>query len=678
MRRRFLNPFVPVTPDPGANNQILYTTTDSQPITPFISGTSESQFGSKYIQSTYEYDAEEKMYIGVMYFESDITAIGSQAFANQSTLKTIRLPQSVTHIKNEAFKECENLEEITLSEGLQIIGSRAFEDTNIKSIYLPNTLVTINDSAFDGASLEGSLFIPDSVTYLGLYSFSSTNIQEVHIGNGITTLKTHVFSYCDSLNSVSFGQNITSIDTSAFFGSFNLSQLIFNQKDIKNLFESVRVNSSNNLIKDQIKTVELNNTTTIASWAFWKFSLLEHIQINGQNINSIGSGAFSECPSLQKIDLSQQTSLKTLESSLFESDINLEEIVLPTSLVNVESAVFKNCKSMYKLVNFPKTLTHVPNSLFEGCECLQSVTLREGIVSIGEAAYKNCKWLIKINIPKSLKTINNEAFLNTNIHYIDLADVQSYLSITYVGDGCYPAFNGAKFTLNGNNLVKIVVREPIYDIPPHAFHWYDRETCTISAVEIDIRPEGERRASTYSSVSRSSSYPTLQFYFLRKIGPYAFYGCKNLHFYFACQYAEDLEMKEIGDYAFCGCSNLKYTPAGASNADLIYVYAQKIGKYAFANCGSRNIVVHAYDIADHAFEITRYSKLAITCPKVGSRAFYRDFDLNYVQVWFHQRDTQLSVDTFNQSLKYKVVCHKKAMDHYRPYFPEGTEFIKQV
>lgn len=77
-----------------------------------------------------------------------ITSISPYAFYNCTELRSISIPGSVATIEEWAFCGCEKLQTVRLSEGLQIIGAEAFDDSGIKSIVIPKTVILIESGAF--------------------------------------------------------------------------------------------------------------------------------------------------------------------------------------------------------------------------------------------------------------------------------------------------------------------------------------------------------------------------------------------------------------------------------------------------------------------------------------------------------------------------------------------------
>ena len=83
----------------------------------------------------------------------EVTAIAVCAFQNKSTLKTIKISNSVLSIGSSAFENCKYLEKVYLSNTLLRIDSYAFYGcTKINYIVIPNTINFLSTNAFQGCS----------------------------------------------------------------------------------------------------------------------------------------------------------------------------------------------------------------------------------------------------------------------------------------------------------------------------------------------------------------------------------------------------------------------------------------------------------------------------------------------------------------------------------------------
>ena len=80
------------------------------------------------------------------------------------SLASITLPESVTVIQFETFRNCKFLASITIPESVTAIGGYAFFDCDsLASITIPQSVTAIGDFAFEGCSSLESITIPESL-----------------------------------------------------------------------------------------------------------------------------------------------------------------------------------------------------------------------------------------------------------------------------------------------------------------------------------------------------------------------------------------------------------------------------------------------------------------------------------------------------------------------------------
>ena len=186
---------------------------------------------------------------------NSIIEIGSYAFAGCTSLESIIIPTSVTNISPYTFSGCTALKTITLHSGIKTLGSFAFEKCSaLKSITLNEGLETISDNAFDYCTSLESISIPDTVTTLGNMAFRHAEslrsvkfsselksignatfqycvkLESVTLHENINTLGSSTFSYCDGLESVRILGDLTNIGTATFYECRSLTSIYFASK----------------------------------------------------------------------------------------------------------------------------------------------------------------------------------------------------------------------------------------------------------------------------------------------------------------------------------------------------------------------------------------------------------------------------------------------------------------
>lgn len=100
-----------------------------------------------------------------------VTSIGESAFYRQD-IRSVFIPGSVDSIGFNAFRLCESMEKITLSEGLKKIGRYAFGSCKkFTSLSIPNSVVEIDDFAFEECYYWTYLVIGTGLKKLGFAAF---------------------------------------------------------------------------------------------------------------------------------------------------------------------------------------------------------------------------------------------------------------------------------------------------------------------------------------------------------------------------------------------------------------------------------------------------------------------------------------------------------------------------
>jgi hypothetical protein len=212
-----------------------------------------------------------------------VTSIGESAFDCCTMLNAITIPKSISTIGPNAFMSCEGLTSIvvdadnqtfdsrencnaiiesstgmllfgsnasTIPEGVTAIADNAFRNcTMLSSLRIPSTLLSVGKLSFSGSGIraisvaEGNpkfdsrdgcnaiietasntliascknTIIPNSVESIGNQAFCGSEITTVNIPSSVTSIGDEAFAYCDNLTSITIPSSVTSIGNKAFF-----------------------------------------------------------------------------------------------------------------------------------------------------------------------------------------------------------------------------------------------------------------------------------------------------------------------------------------------------------------------------------------------------------------------------------------------------------------------------
>ena len=186
-----------------------------------------------------------------------ITSIGDQAFA-ESGLKNVVIPASVTHFSDGMFRNCNELQYVTFSNGITKVSVDGFGEwfarcKKLKKIIIPKSLENIDFAqiCLENESLEAIEIDNNNQAYQSIdgivYNKSGTKMLfcpkgfkgEAIIPDGVKELDTWWwggFGNCRKLESVVIPGSVETIDQSAFLHCKELKKVIIKDgvKTIRN------------------------------------------------------------------------------------------------------------------------------------------------------------------------------------------------------------------------------------------------------------------------------------------------------------------------------------------------------------------------------------------------------------------------------------------------------------
>ena len=184
----------------------------------------------------------------------------------------------------------------------------------------------------------------------------------------------------------------------------------------------------------------------IGSDVFYGCEKLKEARIP-DGVSWMGSAVFSRCQGLEKVRLSKR--LTSLPKITFFQCANLKEVILP-EVRRLSRACFQQCHSLAR-IELPASLKFIEDNAFDDCIALQEIELPQGVEEIGENAFFNCVSLRKINLPSSLTFIGKGALETHGRIRID-ADESIYLAAGMLENNWNMNWNfGSNGHYNGRN-----------------------------------------------------------------------------------------------------------------------------------------------------------------------------------------------------------------------------------
>lgn len=131
---------------------------------------------------------------------------GAELYINDSIVKDVVIPDSITEIKPNAFSGYKNLESVTI----------------------PNSVIKIDEGAFRSCSNLTNITIPDSVTSIGESAFERcSNLVSVKLSANLSQISAYTFCKCRSLLSIVIPAKVRAIGSCAFSDCESLGSAIF-------------------------------------------------------------------------------------------------------------------------------------------------------------------------------------------------------------------------------------------------------------------------------------------------------------------------------------------------------------------------------------------------------------------------------------------------------------------
>ena len=422
-----------------------------------------------------------------------VVAIGSSAFAKNTYLQSVVIPDTVTVIQESAFAECTNLSSVVLSENLVDLGRAAFSEIALTAIEIPKSLETAHvlfdngrdcsDGPFENCEKLKIVTFEKGTTHIAKFLFAGcTGLETISVPNTVTTIERYAFRKCVNLKRVELADTIISIATGAFADCTVLSDINM-PKSLKDIGEIAFRNTAITSVEipksletahvlfdngrdcsdgpfencEKLKTVTFEKGTThIAQFLFAGCTGIESIQIP-RTVVMIKQGGFKNCVNLQNIimpDVIQQ-----VDNYAFKDCTKLDKIHIPDNIKKISKELFQDCTALKEIV-LSDNITSIEDEAFENCTSLTKVTVGNKVSSIGRDVFSGCTALPQITLPASVQTIGDKAFS----HCEALADVKLSEGLTSIGSYAFE-YNIA--------LPKVTLPNTLESLGERAFQYCD-------------------------------------------------------------------------------------------------------------------------------------------------------------------------------------------------------------
>ncbi len=429
---------------------------------------------------------------------ASVKNIGDYAFANNSSIQSVKLPEGVKVLGNYAFSKSTGLTSLDLGNSLESIGDLAFWNcSRLETLSIPTSLHSIGRNAFYGCSdlkfvvaseetrtlLKSSgisdenitlsaptsepTFVVNGVMYKVLSEANDGQKGTVQIGNGetlatdangslsipanvkrdgkdYTVVSVAPYAFKGSkLTSVTLPEGIETIGKSAFRGAQLASFVMPSTVE--------QIDEASFCMADKLMNITLSPKLKVIPKDAFSYSGLRTVDLP-DGITEIGEMAFSSCSDLQKVNL--PASLTMIKEQAFWSDEALREVVIPvgSKLKSVGTIAFQWCNSL-KGIQLPDTLEIIEDKAFNNCTALKSIGLTKNnqLKSLGESAFQST----------AITSFHYSAFLN-KVGRCPLGGCNALTEITVAKDNpMFKSVDGVLFNKDGTSLLQFPANKKV-------------------------------------------------------------------------------------------------------------------------------------------------------------------------------------------------------------------------
>lgn len=300
-------------------------------------------------------------------FDLPVTGIGEKLFYMFAFLKSVRLPAHLKEIGQAAFAGCSDLTRITFPSALEVIAPEAFAKSGLTSVTFPESVKTVGERAF---------------FYCEELEKADFRGKDVCIGPG-------AFAKC-ALTSISLPENLTELQSEVLRENKRLTGVRI-PKTVEAVWEYALADTG-------LLMIELPETAEVlGEGAFANSKALESVYL-GSKIREIGPSAFSFCPNLRSLRLTEGRF--RIENSL---------------LIDTEKKRVLACLAPLSAgkIAVEEGITEISDSAFAGNDKIEVLTLPDSVKHLGAWAFRDMKNLKTLEIRAQSLTMGDNPLFGT-------------------------------------------------------------------------------------------------------------------------------------------------------------------------------------------------------------------------------------------------------------------------
>ena len=276
---------------------------------------------------------EKDIIIPSFYNGKHITAISANAFKDCLNVETVTIPASITQIAPSAFAGCDNLTTIVVDPANKNFMSKdgcvytkdgktlvlCAPGNPITNITVENSVNTIGEGAFEGCKTIESVTLPDQLLIISDYAFAGcTALKSINIPDSVTMIGNNAFFNCEEATELTIGKNVSSIGVAAFAHCVRIESIEYNAAAINAFDENNQVFMNVGKSGKGINLVFGPTVTTLPAYLFATSQetapkILTVEFVSAKSCTTIGVSAFKYCNSITELTVPSEFDLMGID-----------------------------------------------------------------------------------------------------------------------------------------------------------------------------------------------------------------------------------------------------------------------------------------------------------------------------------------------------------------------------
>ena len=305
--------------------------------------------------------ADYKPYVKLIEISNDITYIGMNTFRDCIEVTELVLPEGISRIGASAFNGCEKLYSVNIPESITVIDTGAFLNSQeLREVYYAGGFEKWNSISF--ASKESN-----PLRYEGKLYFDGILVENLTIPDGVKEINKNVFSNNNCITSVTIPESVEKVGENAFISSDKLEVTYYTGTEEQ--WNAVTIDSGNDSLTKNVVfnygkpsnicgenatwvfdetsgTLKVTGTGAISDYSGWNdiANAVTYVEI-GNGITAVGEGAFNGFTALKEVYMAE--SVTELGADVFKECSKLATVTALSDALSFSNAFTGNDSRLF-------------------------------------------------------------------------------------------------------------------------------------------------------------------------------------------------------------------------------------------------------------------------------------------------------------------------------------------